>query len=34
MRELMQAQGQPAALLHRPENFLYLSGYAARAVRS
>ena len=28
MRELMQAQGQPAALLHRPENFLYLSGYA------
>ena len=32
MRELMQAQGQPAALLHRPENFLYLSGYAGEGL--
>lgn len=28
MRELMAKHDQPAALLHKPENILYLSGYA------
>ena len=28
MRELMAEHDQPAVLLHKPENFRYLSGYA------